>query len=146
MLSFAWLAVGIGLAEALLIPMPDAKDVERTPPIEHVSFHLSLTCPDSGDILRFYRPRLETQGYRLCDPGEVHWKSSPTVTGEELSYRSIFVNDATGKAILVDASCSLTNGRTTATQQTVNLTLLHDQATPDVERAFKVSCGAAAAE
>jgi len=138
MLGLALLAMGV--AEALLAPMPDAKEVTRTPPMEFMGFHVPLTCPDSGEVLRFYRPRLEAEGYTLCGKGEVEWKSAPTVTGESLSYQSIFVNDATRKAILVSASCALTNGRTSAAEQSVSLTLLHDRSTPDLERTFKVSC------
>ena len=142
MLAFALLAAG--MAEALLVPMPDAKDVERTPPTEHVTFHVPLPCPDSGQVLRFYQPRLEEQGYRLCGPPEVEWKTYPTVTGETRTYQAVFVNEAAQKAILVGASCSLTNGRTSATEQTVFLTLMSDQSTPLLERAYRVSCGTAA--
>ena len=138
MLGLALLAVTA--AQALLAPMPDAKEVTRTPPMEFMGFHVPLNCPDSGEVLQFYRPRLEAEGYTLCGKGGVEWKSSPTVTGEVLSYQSIFVNDATRKAILVSASCALTNGRTSAAEQSVSLTLLHDRSTPDLERTFKVSC------
>jgi hypothetical protein len=135
------LLLAAGVVETPMITMPGAKDVLRTAAIEYLSFQVALTCPDSGEVVRFYREQLEPQGYTLCGPREVDWKTSPTVTGDALSYRSIFVNDATRKAILIDAGCSLTNGRTTATQQDVSLTLLHDRSTPGVEQAFTVSCG-----
>ena len=133
-----------GMAEALLVPMPDAQDVQRTPPMEHMSFQVPVTCPDSGEVLHFYRQQLERQGYRLCGGSEVQWKTYPTVTGESLSYHAIFVHDAERNVILVSPSCSLTNGRTTATHQSVSLTLLHEQGTADVERTFRVSCGTGA--
>lgn len=145
MLAFA-LLLSLGVGEKLLVPMPDARDVTRMPPMEHMSFQVPLTCPDSGEVLHFYRPRLEAQGYRLCGPAEVDWKSFPTPVGESLSYQVVFVNDATRQVILVRPSCSLTNGRTTGTQQSVSLTLLYEQGTADVERNFKVSCSGAAAK
>jgi len=141
MWALALLAVGV--AEALLAPMPDAKDVTRTPPMEHMSFRVPLTCPDSGEVLHFYQPQLEAQGYKLCGKSEVEWTTSPTPLGDTRSYQSLFVNETTRKAILVSASCSLTNGRTSAAEQHVSLTLVHDQSLPDVERTFKVSCAAA---
>ncbi|HEX5042254.1 MAG TPA: hypothetical protein VFV75_05075 [Candidatus Polarisedimenticolaceae bacterium] len=140
MLGFA-LLLSVGLGEKLLVPMPDAKDVTRMPPMEHMSFQVPLACPDSGEVLHFYQQRLEAQGYRLCGSAEVEWKSFPTPVGESLSYQAVFVSDRAGKVILVSPSCSLTNGRTTATHQRVSLTLLHDQVTAEVERNFKVSCG-----
>ena len=141
MLTLLLVLAAATAAQTPLFPMPDAKGVTRTPPTEHLSFQVPLTCPDSGEVLLFYRQRLEEQGYRLCGVPEVQWKTSPTITGESLSYQAIFVNDAEGKVVLVSPSCSLTNGRTTATQQSVSLTLLHDQGTADLERTFQVSCG-----
>lgn len=126
MLTLLLVLAAATAAQTPLLPMPDAKEVTHTPPMEFMGFHVALTCPDAGEVLRFYQPRLEAQGYTLCGKGEVKWESAPTVTGESLSYHSLFVSDAAQKAILVSASCSLTNGRTSAAEQSVSLMLRHE--------------------